>query len=191
LPEMAICQVVLLQPSIDFHASDAAIVSSRLPSPRIAVARKLRIKQQIPNSRYTRGGLHGSFDNSNCPAAQHYLGLQGTYRPEGEAAHSLTPATTLSARMEPATVEAAGCSATLSLSPPPQSFPIQSDLQSTADAASNAPLAALALGLVNGSNLPFAGTNCLHSGCRTRLTLLAAEDPRLSATPSSAGGAVS
>jgi hypothetical protein len=71
---------------------------------------------------------------------------------------------------------------------PPQSFPIQSDLQSTADAASNAPLAALALGLVNGSNLPFAGTNCLHSGCRTRLTLLAAEDPRLSAMPISAKG---
>jgi hypothetical protein len=120
LPERAICQVVLLQPSIDFHASDAAIVSSRLPSPRIAVARKLRIKQQIPNSRYTRGGLHGSFDNSNCPAAQHYLGLQGTYRPEGDAAHSLTPTTTLFPRMEPATVEAAGCSATLSLSPPPK-----------------------------------------------------------------------
>jgi hypothetical protein len=96
--------------------------SSRLVSPPLALPwpGKLRIKQQIPNSRYTRGGLHGSFDNSNCPAAQHYLGLQGTYRPEGEAAHSLTPATTLSARMEPATVEAAGCSATLSLSPPPK-----------------------------------------------------------------------
>ena len=113
------CQFVkccVAQPSIDFHASDAAIVSSRLPShcrgPE-AQDKTADAKQQIHAWGDPRLVRH-----SNCPAAQHYLGLQGTYRPEGEAAHSLTPTTTLSRRMEPATVEDAGCSATLSLSPP-------------------------------------------------------------------------